>query len=310
MELLRNVLIFHAGALGDFILSWPLAAALGRLYPQSRIIYVTAKSKGALAEKVLRLESADLESCWHALFSPDANLSPPQQRLLAGSHTIFSFLAGESDVWTQNVRRLATRAQVHLLCAAPPPNYPAHATTYLLDQLKPSAAIHAATDQLLRSIADRGLGTPPTPPTPGGEILIHPGSGGREKCWPADRFLQLIDALQAGNSPTRTILGEVELERFPAEEIERFRAAGAVSTPSTYLDLLKEFSSARLVIGNDSGPAHLAGIIALPTLTLFGPTDPAVWRPLGPRVRTVRHQPLADLPVDRVLAAALQMLDQ
>src|ERR1700678_801872 len=58
----RNVLIFHSGALGDFVLSWPLALALGRLYPQSRIIYVAPASKGKLAERVLRIESVDGEA--------------------------------------------------------------------------------------------------------------------------------------------------------------------------------------------------------------------------------------------------------
>ena len=63
----RNVLIFHAGALGDFVLTWPFAVALGRIFPQSRIVYVTAGQKGKLAERALRLESADAEAGWHAL---------------------------------------------------------------------------------------------------------------------------------------------------------------------------------------------------------------------------------------------------
>ena len=65
----RNVLIFHSGALGDFILTWPLALALGRLFPQSRVFYVTARQKGLLAERVLRVESVDVETGWHHLFS-------------------------------------------------------------------------------------------------------------------------------------------------------------------------------------------------------------------------------------------------
>jgi hypothetical protein len=65
----RNVLIFHSGALGDFILTWPLAVTLGRLLPQSRIFYVTHGEKGKLAEKVLGVESVDLESGWHHLFT-------------------------------------------------------------------------------------------------------------------------------------------------------------------------------------------------------------------------------------------------
>ena len=39
----RNILLFHAGALGDFVVTWPLALALARLHPQSRVFYVTQK---------------------------------------------------------------------------------------------------------------------------------------------------------------------------------------------------------------------------------------------------------------------------
>jgi ADP-heptose:LPS heptosyltransferase len=43
-------------------------------------------------------------------------------------------------------------------------------------------------------------------------------------------------------------------------------------------------------VGNDSGVTHLAGLLGIPTLALFGPTDPARWAPLAPRVRVVRAQ--------------------
>jgi ADP-heptose:LPS heptosyltransferase len=40
----------------------------------------------------------------------------------------------------------------------------------------------------------------------------------------------------------------------------------------------------RLLIGNDSGISHLAAALGTPVLSLFGPTSPEVWRPLGPKV--------------------------
>ena len=43
------------------------------------------------------------------------------------------------------------------------------------------------------------------------------------------------------------------------------------------------YAGAARFIGNDSGPGHLAAITGIPTLALFGPTDPARWRPLGPQ---------------------------
>src|SRR5215210_447885 len=101
----RNILIFHAGALGDFVVTWPLALALARLHPQSRLFYVTQRGKGQLAERVLRVESTDAEAGWHPLFaSAAAGLAESQARLLAGAHSIVTFVAGHADTWTANVR--------------------------------------------------------------------------------------------------------------------------------------------------------------------------------------------------------------
>ena len=63
---------------------------------------------------------------------------------------------------------------------------------------------------------------------------------------------------------------------------------------------------AGLFLGNDSGASHLAAASGAPTLALFGPTDSAVWAPLGRTVATLRaasHE-LTDLAVDEVVAAA------
>src|SRR5439155_18558684 len=100
----RNVLILHAGALGDFILAWPLILALGRLHPQSRIIVVTHASKGALAEAAMRVESSDIEMGWHALFSDAAEVGENVAKMLEGAHSIYSFVSRDGDVTTTNLR--------------------------------------------------------------------------------------------------------------------------------------------------------------------------------------------------------------
>jgi ADP-heptose:LPS heptosyltransferase len=63
---------------------------------------------------------------------------------------------------------------------------------------------------------------------------------------------------------------------------------------------------AALYVGNDSGVTHLAAAWGAPTLALFGPTDPAQWAPLGPRVRTLRAPDgrMPSLGVASVLEAA------
>ena len=62
---------------------------------------------------------------------------------------------------------------------------------------------------------------------------------------------------------------------------------------------------AGLFLGNDAGVSHLAAATGAPTLALFGPTDPALWAPVGPRVATLRapSASLAALDLEAVVAA-------
>ena len=58
---------------------------------------------------------------------------------------------------------------------------------------------------------------------------------------------------------------------------------------------------ADLFIGGDSGPGHMAAGLGRPVLSLFGPTDPARYKPIGKTVKVIRRMPIAELPVDQVL---------
>jgi ADP-heptose:LPS heptosyltransferase len=67
---------------------------------------------------------------------------------------------------------------------------------------------------------------------------------------------------------------------------------------------------ARLYVGNDSGISHLAAAWGAPVLALFGPTDPAQWAPIGPRVRVLRggDGSVENLELEDVVRAAREML--
>src|SRR5215213_6455882 len=113
MALRRNILLFHQGALGDFVLTWPIALALARIHPQSRLFYVTHAQKGKLAEKVLGVESADAEAGWHSLFGATAGeLAEGPKKLLAGAHSVVSFIAASDSPFARNVQSLAPEANV------------------------------------------------------------------------------------------------------------------------------------------------------------------------------------------------------
>ena len=299
MILKRNILLFHQGALGDFIVTWPLALGLGRVLAQSRIFYVTAGQKGALAERALRVESVDAEGGWHQLYSEDPHLPDRAARLLDGAQWIIRFVGGPEEAWARNVRKHAPEANLITLSTIPPDDFAGHITEYILQQLKPFPVIEAAMGQMLKSIAARGIGNSVTR---AGPIIIHPGAGSGKKCWPAERFLELADRLARSGRAVKVILGEVELEKWDGELLERFSKAGGVQTPATLVDLLGHLGGASGFVGNDSGPGHLAGILGVPTVSIFGPKDPPRWKPLGPNVRIVQGE-WEEVNVDRVMGA-------
>jgi ADP-heptose:LPS heptosyltransferase len=293
----RNILIFHAAALGDFVVTWPLALALARVHPQSRVFYVTQRGKGLLAERVLRLESADSEAGWHALFAAGATLPEPQAKLLAGAHSVVSFLSTARDAFSQNVQRLSPGVNYLPMTVAPPADFAGHVTDHLLAQLESWPAVQAALVQVLRSVASRGVtGKPPQ----GDAVLVHPGSGAKRKCWPPDRFVELIRKLRDEGKAVRVALGEVELETWPADDLRHIESVADFVRPRDYVELLDEVTNAGSYVGNDSGPSHLAGITGLPTVALFGPSNPTQWHPLGPRVQIVRGATMEDISVDQV----------
>lgn len=300
MALRRNVLIFHAGALGDFVLSWPLVMALSRLHPQSRIMCVTAASKGKLAEEIIGVESLDSESGWSGLFAAGAKPPKAVADRLAGAHTIVSFVAGTADAWTANIRRLSgEEATLLSLRGTPPADYNMHASDHLLEQLDSWPAIQSATAAILRSIAQRGV-RPARWARPRGGIIVHPGSGSPAKCWPADRFIELIGRLRGFGHDVTAVIGEVERERWTPADMSALGRACPVVQPETYVALAAELDRREIYVGNDSGPTHLAGVLGLEVFGLFGPTHPAVWGPLGPNIRCIHHQPLETLCVDEV----------
>jgi hypothetical protein len=307
MALRRNILLFHQGALGDFVLTWPIALALSRIHPQSRLFYVTSAQRGALAGRALGVEWTDAEAGWHPLFGENDDAGGPRlaerpTRLLAGAHSVVSFFAAAGSPWLENVRRVAPEASVLAIDPAPPDDFRGHVSEHQLGQLRPWPAAHAAGGQILRSVRARGVGVarPAATAGPAGPVVVHPGSGSPAKSWPLDRYLDLVGRLRADGRDVRVLLGEVERERWPAAAVARVEAAAPVARPDTLEMLLAELQGASAFVGNDSGPGHLAGVVGVPTLSLFGPTDPARWSPLGPRVETLRAEPLDALPVERV----------
>jgi ADP-heptose:LPS heptosyltransferase len=137
---------------------------------------------------------------------------------------------------------------------------------------------------------------------PPGFVAVHPGSGSRAKNWPSSRFFALAETLAVGQ-PWLLVAGPAEAELGPPPP----KAVVARELPLRPLAAL--LRCAGVYVGNDSGVSHLAAAAGAPTLTVFGPTEPATWAPVGPVVRTLRapRGELDALGLESVLAAAREL---
>ena len=96
----------------------------------------------------------------------------------------------------------------------------------------------------------------------------------------------------------------MERDRWTASDIDQLAAVGKIEQPVDPVALWKIISAAAVFVGNDSGPAHLAGMAGVPSVVIFGPTSPEVWKPLGPRVTAVRGEPIGSVTVEKVMSMA------
>ncbi len=251
------MLVLRPGALGDTLLAVPALRSLRR-----RFTPITLAAHAGAARLLRELDEVD-----DALSFDD----PRMAKLLAGERADEPVVA-----WAQGVQ-----LRDAVLVAPSRPAGEVHCARYLLDTLAPLGCDQQLDDRPLRIAPIRS-----------DEVLVHPGSGGAAKNWPAACFARLIERLPA----VRLIVGEADTA--VAAEVERCveRQLPKLEHPPL-AELARRLAGCPAYVGNDSGVSHLAGLCGARSFVLFGHTSPAVWRPLGPHV-TVRD--FATRPEDLV----------
>jgi len=116
--------------------------------------------------------------------------------------------------------------------------------------------------------------------------ILNPGAGWGAKRWPAERYGEV--ARQLADRGMRSILnygpGEEELVR----DAEAASGGAAQGWSCTITELIALTRRARIFIGGDTGPLHLAAALRIPVVSIFGPTDPARNGPYGTRSIVLR----------------------
>jgi len=165
---------------------------------------------------------------------------------------------------------------------------------------------------------------------PGAFLHLHPASRWRFKCWPADKVAALADRLAADGSRIVFTAAPDREETKLVEDIAARMQAPCVNLAGQLS--IKELGAlaarARLFIGVDSMPMHLAAAMEVPVVALFGPSGELEWGPwnVAHEVVTSAHpcrpcgndgcgggklsECLTTLEVEPVLAAARRLLER
>jgi len=270
-----KLLIIHQGALGDFILTFPAVIRLQAYYRTVDVLCQNQLGKLAcslgLAESRYALESA----VWASLFS--SQITPETRSLLESYGNIILF--SQSGQLEKSIRQAAEKP-VCRIPPKPPVHERIHVAQFVLDNIFNCGLI---------KIPDANLDKVPLPmrrsrPQSPRKVLLHPGAGSVRKRWPLSGFLQVETVLKNDGLKPEFVLGPAE-ENL-ANELQH--PDRLVHMPADLLDLAALLESAGGYIGNDSGASHLAAFLGLPTTVIFGPADPARWKPIGRAVGIVR----------------------
>lgn len=288
-SLIRKALVIRPGALGDVLLTLPALQALHVAWPQAEIeLMGNSWAVDWLPGRSVVVGSACFDrGDWAALFQPDAQPEAAVLAYLAQFDVLLSYATPPAHAFAYNLTRLA-RGWCMSFDPRPPSGEMAHVSEFLQRPLRewgiaptreaPRLWLRQAEQSLAAQWwKEHGLD--------GQWVLaVHPGSGSRTKNWLAQRFADVAADLVRKRSARVLLLGGPA----DADAVRQMRAALAgvacaelLDAPLPYLAAVLEHCQA--YVGNDSGVSHLAAALGVPTVAVFGPTDPCRWAPRGPR---------------------------
>jgi heptosyltransferase I len=153
-----------------------------------------------------------------------------------------------------------------------------------------------------------------------GFVILNPGAGWGAKMWPAERYGQV--ARELAKDGLCSLINYGPGEEDLAASLEQASRGAARKISCSISELIALTRRARLLIGGDTGPLHLAAALKIPVVAIFGPTNPARNGPFGNRSIVLRsatsttdhtrrrepEQGLLEISADEVIAAAGKLL--
>lgn len=291
-----RILFIRGGAVGDFILTMPAMRLVREQLPENEIeilgypsITALATATG-LADATRSIEDARLAT----FFAPGAALDPEWCDYFSGFDVVVSYLFDPDGFFRGNLERagvgtlLAGPFRPEETLPQPPAAVQLARPLELLALFLENAEISLAYHESIASPRPLAGGT--------SRIVLHPGSGSPSKNWSFESWIAVLSHLHERVEDLEILVtaGEAEEERI--RDFERLAHDAGLPIEVLSGHSLPEigalFSQAAgersFFLGHDSGISHLAASAGAAGRLLFGPTEPAIWAPVSPRLKTIR----------------------
>jgi len=281
----ESVLVVRASSIGDVVLTEPVVAALRETLPGARIGFVVAERyvdlvRGNSSISTLHLVRGNSANGLRALA---AEVRSASYEVVVDLHrnmrsVFLSRVSGARVVTAYRKRSLADTVRVRFL------RRPFRARRLLVERYLEALAplgvaseayraprYHPAPDDRERAEGRlRALGLEGR-----GYAVVAPGAKWATKRWPADRFASVAARVEGELGLPVILLGS-HSERGICREVAGGgrRAERVLAGEASLGESAAIISLAALFIGNDSGPTHIAAAGGVPTVAIFGPTDP------------------------------------
>lgn len=299
---LRKVLAIRLSSIGDIVHALPAVSALGETYPEAEITWAIERRYAGLLEanpfvrRVIPLDTLG----WRKRFASAQTLREIAAALRAlREHRFDAVIDFQGLLKTGLISRLC-RSPRRIGYAKTRHREPGVGLFYT-EEARAAAGTHVIYENL--ALVER-LGARasswkfPLPRNANDEkyaesslseigdfILVSPGGGWIAKRWPPASYAALV-ARVTQRAPLAAFA--IVLTGSPAEErdiraiLENSGGKRAYYVPATVGQYIALARRARLFIGGDTGPMHLAAALGTPVVALMGPTDPARNGPFSP----------------------------
>ncbi|HSP67980.1 MAG TPA: glycosyltransferase family 9 protein [Bryobacteraceae bacterium] len=283
-----RIAVIRLRSLGDCVLTTPALALLKSHRPDLRISVVVEDRFRAIFENILGVDE----------------ILPPHSSALGAWHprAVLNLHGGTRSMWLTATAGAAIKA-----------GFAHHAYSFLYSDKIPRAQailgeerpVHTA-EHLASAMFWMGVPRTEIPrarlhaaaaSSAGAYAVLHPFASHPDKTWPAERFLAVARHLSETGVEPVFIAG-------PADEIGAFKQFQVHHNVS--LGALKSLmAGAQIFVGNDSGPAHIAAAFGIPSVVLFGPSDPVTWAPWKTEAKILTSpESIQRITMEEVIAAA------